>query len=62
MESKHSEGATFFRANLKTGMAYPEKVVPHQDEIMHLPEVKRSVNLNPLPDRLARALPSTGFR
>ena len=64
MESKHSEGATFFHANLKTGTAYPEDLVPHEDEVMHIPNT-RSVEMVPLPAvplPQARALSSTGYR
>ena len=64
MESTHSEGATFFHANLKTGTAYPEDLLPHEDEVMHIPNT-RSVEMVPLPAvplPQARALSSTGYR
>ena len=64
MESKHSEGTTFFRANLKTGTAYPEELFPHEDELMHIPNA-RSVDMVPLPAvplPRTRALSSTGYR
>ena len=64
MESKHSEGATFFHANLKTGTAYPDDLIPHEDELMHIPNT-RSVDMVPLPAvpiPQTRALSSTGYR
>ena len=64
MESKHCDGATFFRVNLKTGIAYPEDVLPHEDKVMHIPNT-RSVDMIPLPAvplLQARALSSTGYR
>ena len=64
MESKHSEGATFFHANLKTGTAYPEDLIPHEDELMHIPNT-RSIDMVPLPAvplPRTRALSSTGYR